>query len=256
MLLLLPLILCPSSASAADDGYLDFFMKKEEAQVLYRELLDSADPMDMISLREQLWQESDPEKRASRAISMMEALIPGGDMGQLQLLEGFFPLTEEREAGVILPRQVLVLEASLLAIPALVEINEPSSLWLAQSIFQGLKNAYDLKLALETMDQQQYSDLNTIFTQSRELYRLHQGKIPFPSSGTRLFDIVAIGSQENNVIQGDVIPLDRNGKISFTNGSYAWEWNSGKIARLSTVPANGAGNSPDGEADAGGDCGG
>jgi len=256
MLLLLPVMLCTSVVSADDGGYLDFHMKKEEAPGLYQELLNSVDFTDVLSLRSQLWQEPSPEKRASRAISVMDALIPGGDMGQLHLLEGFVPPPGEMENPIMLPKQVLALEASLLAIPALVELNEPASLWLAQSIFQGLKNACDLKLALETMDPQQYSDLNAIFTQSRELYRLYRGKVEFPSSGTGLFDIAAVGSQDNNAIQGEVIPLDNDGKISFSRGSYAWEWSTGKIARLDPVSDNGSDSSSSGGSEAGGDCGG
>ncbi|MBN1334264.1 MAG: hypothetical protein JW971_10915 [Synergistales bacterium] len=231
-------------------------MKKDEAPGLYQELLESVDFQDVLSLRNELWKDTSPEKRASRAISLLDAMIPGGDIPQLHLIEGFVPVPEGKGAAVMLPKQVLAMEASLLAIPALVEMNEPSSLWLAQSIFQGLKNAYDLKLALETMDPQEYSELNSLFTQSRELYRLYQGKVEFPSFKTGLFDVVAVGSQDNNVIQGEVIPLDSNGRISFTNGSYGWEWYSGKIARLTSVSGNTSDSSSDGGTEAGGDCGG
>jgi len=241
----------------ADDGrYLDFCMKKDTASTFYQDLLHLQEQDDLSSLWNDLWKPADQKTRAVRAVSMIDQLIPGGDLSKISMLEGLIECPGNDEGPVIVPQQVAVMEAALMAIPALIGMNEPPSLWLAQSIFQELQDVAEIKLAMETMDAQQYLELNALMSQSRELYRLYQGEIEFTFFETALFDIVEAGRGIKSSSKNRAIPLDEDGKISFKNARYGWQWTSGKIVKWDSVSDSLPEGADEGKTNSGGGCGG
>lgn len=248
--------LAPDSLFADDGEYLDFCIKKDTAWILYQDLIDIQEQDNLPSLWNDLWEQSDQETTASRAVSLVDQMIPGGDLSRIITLDGFIEIPGNDEGSFMVSRQVMAIEAAFLAIPALVEMNEPSSLWLAQSLFKELKKSSDVKLVMEIMDAEQYSKLNFLMSQSKELYRLYRGEIEFTFFETELFDIVKAGRNIESSSKNGAVPLDKDGKISFSNPKYGWEWNSGKIVKWDSVAESFPEGADEGKADAGGDCGG
>lgn len=225
-------VLVLSSVAMAEDkdDYIDFCLQKGKAQVLKQELLSNQDGADPLVIREKIWTSADPQKGASSALDLMEALIPGGDLSRLDEVKGFIHNDET------LPRQVIAIESSLAAMSFLVEMREPEALWLAHDIFMDLKETGAFALLREKVDGQEYNALNRVMSQAKELHGLmgngnHLWKDPqrkiLPMGLARVEDH---GSNSNPANSSTLVTLNNEGQISVENTSLGWDAATGTIA--------------------------
>jgi hypothetical protein len=241
-------VLVLSSVVMAEDtdDYIDFCLQREKGQVLKQELLSSQSGEDPLVIRDMIWTSADPQKGASSALDLMEALIPGGDPSRIDEVKGFINNDET------LPRQVIAIESSLAAMSFLVDMRKPESLWLAHDIFMELKKTSAFAQLRERVDGQEYNALNRVMSQAKELHGLmSNGSSLWKDSQRKILPmsvgrVEGQGANSNLVNSNMLVTLNKEGQISREKVSLGWDAGSGTIAPVKEGSPSGDGGSGSG----------
>jgi hypothetical protein len=75
-----------------------------------------------------------PKQRAANGLKLIGALFPGGDPARWDDVKGFWPRP-------LMPKPLAAFDAIYFTVMALLELDEPGAVWIAQDLLQGLRSS-------------------------------------------------------------------------------------------------------------------
>lgn len=237
MVLLLGFTSCAFSATNEDFKNLGaLYAAKDSKESCKQELLAKVSVQDPLVLWEELWKATAPEQIAAISLAIVEVICPDGNLARWNEASGFL-VEGEFDGNMIIvppsvPRQIVILEATLAGISALSETGDLRALWVAKELFFALKESPELSALANISDPEGYRSLYETFATARKMIEIN-GIRPFPW-GDRGNEILPLNLRKLRQYK-DSIPfyianskkmlmLNHDGQIISGTGEYAWDW--------------------------------
>ncbi len=201
-----------------------------------QELIDSVEERDPLVLWETLWEDSEPNLLASRSLALIEVLCPEGDLHKLSEVKGFL-VEATYDGGTMIippsyPKQVVVVQAALVAASALSETGDYGASWIANDIFDGLKaNQHFKKITIDS-DPEGMPLLNEALSSARKMIET-SGVRPFPFgdrlNGTLPLNLKKLREYKEPITMANassrkMAMVNDKGELIAETGKYAWDW--------------------------------
>ncbi|MBN1334265.1 MAG: hypothetical protein JW971_10920 [Synergistales bacterium] len=158
-----------------DDTYIYFLMRSETRNEWRDELVQKVPQMDESEKWSLLWSQGTALERVSYALSLLQNDKGDYFYEDLSQVSGFIPgYAHGGDPG--LPRQLVIIQASLASLSLLCEIKTPQSLGVAGDIVQGLWQNPEFQVVLDRVGEEKGSVLYGAFSTSRGIFSVFQGE--------------------------------------------------------------------------------
>lgn len=164
-----------SPLSADQETYISFLMRAEMRDQWKAKLLQDIPERNESEKWVSLWNERNVHKRVSSGLSLINP-DPGTRLYEdLSMVDGFSKIDNPGDE-MIVPRQLLIIQASLASLSLLCEVKTPEALGVARDIVKGLWKNPEFRHFIDRVGEKRASDLYDVFSTSRGIFSIYKGE--------------------------------------------------------------------------------
>jgi len=175
LMMILSLGIFVSPLSADQETYISFLMRSEMRDQWKARILQNRSEMNEPQKWISLWSGGDSFERVSHGLSLINPDPETYLYEDLAMVDGFSTIGNAGDE-LIIPRQLLIIQASLASLSLLCEVKTPESLGVAQDIVKGLWKNPEFSFFINKVGKDRGRVLYEAFSTSRGIFSVYKGE--------------------------------------------------------------------------------